>query len=42
MGMGYAFYNEYYNLGLFTAENLNLFVEVGMLDAADRDKILGK
>lgn len=38
--MGYDFYNEYYHLGLFTKENLEMFVEVGFLNQADEQKIV--
>lgn len=38
--MGYDFYNEYYHLGLFTKENLEMFVEVGFLSQADEQKIV--
>lgn len=38
--MGYDFYNEYYRLGLFTKENLEMFVEVGFLSQADEQKIV--
>lgn len=38
--MGYDYYNDYYKMGLFTKENLDLFVEVGMLSAEDEQKIL--
>lgn len=38
--MGFEYYNSYYKMGLFTKENLELFVEVGMLSAEDEQKIL--
>lgn len=38
--MGIDYYNNYYKMGLFTKENLDLFVEVGMLTQADEQKIL--
>ncbi len=38
--MGMEYYEKYYKMGLFTRENLDLFVEVGMLSADDEKKIL--
>lgn len=38
--MGMEYYEKYYKMGLFTKENLDLFVEVGMLAQADEQKIL--
>lgn len=38
--MGFDYYNTYYKLGLFTKENLDLFVSVDMLPAEDEAKIL--
>ncbi|WP_418288112.1 XkdX family protein [Limosilactobacillus oris] len=38
--MGFDYYNTYYKMGLFTKENLDLFVEVAMLSAEDEQKIL--
>ncbi len=38
--MGMDYYENYYKMGLFTKENLDLFVEVGMLAQADEQKIL--
>lgn len=38
--MGIDYYESYYKMGLFTKENLDLFVEVGMLSASDEQKIL--
>ena len=39
--MGFDYYNSYYKMGLFTKENLDLFVSVDMLSADDEKKILG-
>lgn len=39
--MGFDYYNSYYKMGLFTKENLDLFVQVDMLSADDEKKILG-
>lgn len=38
--MGFDYYNSYYKMGLFTKENLDLFVSVDMLSAEDEKKIL--
>lgn len=38
--MGFNYYNEYFKKGLFTKEDLALFVEVNMLSAEDEQKIL--
>lgn len=38
--MGFDYYNSYYKMGLFTKENLDLFVSVDMLSAEDEQKIL--
>lgn len=38
--MGIEYYEDYYKAGLFTRENLDLFVAVGMLSASDEQKIL--
>lgn len=38
--MGMEYYENYYNMGLFTKDNLDLFVSVGMLSAADEQAIL--
>lgn len=38
--MGMDYYENYYKMGLFTKENLDLFVSVGMLSAADEQAIL--
>lgn len=40
LNMGFDYYNNYYKLGLFTKENLDLFVSVDMLSAEDEAKIL--
>ena len=42
MIMGIDYYNDYYHMGLFTKENLDLFVEVAMLSAEDEAKILAE
>lgn len=34
-------YNNYYKMGLFTADDLANFVLAGFITAADKDKILG-
>ena len=39
--MGFDYYNSYYKMGLFTKDNLALFVSVGMLSDEDEAKILG-
>lgn len=38
--MGFDYYDSYYKLGLFTKDNLDLFVSVGFLSAEDEAKIL--
>ena len=38
--MGKDYYENYYKMGLFTKDNLDLFVSVGMLSAADEQAIL--
>lgn len=38
--MSKEYYESYYKMGLFTKENLELFVSVGMLSAADEQAIL--
>jgi hypothetical protein len=38
--MGKEYYENYYKMGLFTKENLDLFVSVDMLSAADEQAIL--
>lgn len=38
--MGFDYYNSYYKLGLFTKDNLDLFVSVGFLSQDDENKIL--
>ena len=38
--MDKEYYENYYKMGLFTKENLDLFVSVGMLSAADEQAIL--
>lgn len=38
--MGMDYHENYYKMGLFTKESLDLFVEVGMLAQADEQKIL--
>ena len=38
--MGFDYYNEYYKMGLFTKDNLDLLVSVGYLSADDEAKIL--
>ena len=40
--MGFDYYNDYYHMGLFTKENLDLFVAVAMLSAEDEAKILAE
>lgn len=40
--MGFDYYSDYYHMGLFTKENLDLFVEVAMLSAEDEAKILAE
>lgn len=38
--MGIEFYENYYKMGLFTRDNLDLFVSVDMLSATDEQTIL--